>query len=213
MSLNHFLREEYDDKVYAVGYAPSSKLWDSGHNPNKKVSPVDQFEEYTGLAYHLVPKTDSSGVVAGRGVYDCSKLAPAIKKPSKGFFNDSCGVKMQLTRGQYSTTAVQPVCLFEHASMYRVPHPIACTLAKNKWSQLLRREIILGGHHFRSTIFFILLLSFTERFCNSNNNRIAQHNHNSGQRTITTKQHIHQTLQPFNSTSRPWALRHYDHRF
>ena len=57
------------------------------------------------------------------------------------------------------------------------------------------------------TLVFILLSSFTERFRDSNNNRIAQHKHNSGQRTIITKQHIHQTLPPFNSTSRPWALR------
>ena len=57
------------------------------------------------------------------------------------------------------------------------------------------------------TLVFILLLSFTERFRDSNNNRIAQHNHNYGQQTITTKQQIHQTLQPFNSTSRPLALR------
>ena len=32
------------------------------------------------------------------------------------------------------------------------------------------------------TLVFILFLSFTERFRDSNNYRIAQHNHNSGQR-------------------------------
>ena len=83
------------------------------------------------------------------------------------------------------------------------------TLSGNRGWFWIMISTILGGHYFG----FILLLSFTERFRDSNNNRIAQHNHNSGQRTITTKQHIHQTLQPFNSTSRPWALRHYDHRF
>ena len=40
------------------------------------------------------------------------------------------------------------------------------------------------------TLVFILFLSFTERFRDFNNNRIAQHNRNSGQRAITTKQSL-----------------------
>lgn len=95
--MKSFTCKEYDDEVYAVGFALFSELWDSEHNPNKMVAPIDQSEDYVGLLYHLCPKTDSSVFVAGNGVYNQSKLAPAVGSPSKGFFNDLFEVKMHFS--------------------------------------------------------------------------------------------------------------------
>ena len=88
--------------------------------------------------YHLVQKTDTSGVVAGGSVYDRSKLAPQISSPYQGIFNDSFGVELSITRDGDSTALVRPASLLEHACMHGAPMAIARTLAKECWSQLLR---------------------------------------------------------------------------
>ena len=76
------IRKKYDQECYAIDFALSSVLWESEHNPNRTVDPVDTFEEWAGLLYNLVRKTNTSEVVAGGNVYDLSKLALEILNPS-----------------------------------------------------------------------------------------------------------------------------------
>ena len=107
-------------------------LWELEHNPNRKVNPVDNFQQWAGLLYHLVRKTDTSGVVVGRSVYDRNKLAHEISSPPQGIFSNSFGVEMSMTRDGESTALVRPVSLLEHVCMHGVPMPIARTLAEER---------------------------------------------------------------------------------
>ena len=114
-AIEQHIRKEYDQECYAIGFAPSSVLWESEYNPNRKVDPVDIFEEWARLLYHLVHKTDTSGVVTGGNVYDRNKLAPEISGPSQGIFGNFFEVEMSMTREGESMALVRPVSLLEHA--------------------------------------------------------------------------------------------------